>query len=50
MWSAETLVDASFSNRVSDWIERILKVEILMRIGDGMNTICKRPNQWDGKY
>ncbi len=30
------MVDASFSNRVWDWIMRILSVEILMQIGDGM--------------
>ena len=36
MWGAETLVEASPSNRVSDWKMRILEVEILMQIGDEM--------------
>lgn len=35
---AETLVDASLWNRVSDWKMRILEVEILMQIGDEMYT------------
>ncbi len=36
VWSAETMVDASFSNRVWDWMMRMLSVEILMQISDGM--------------